>query len=364
MNTYEDRQRRLADALMAKGMNPQPINGHYGRTNALADVLSSVMGAATHYAANQREKSRADSLQQTLSRALRGPENEQQEGFVGPPQDKTEYMIRELSSNPQTAQTALELRLAQMKGDGGAPAELRMFNELTRDMSDADRERARRVHLGLDPRPSSAAVPDELFGNPVDETDAAGQPVRVQYGNRGTRKVITGAKPAPKRGGGLIQNEDGSWSLAPGGKLTEGEGKSVTYGVRAAGAMKTLDELEDSGYDPSNAMDRFADKAWMGNSLKSPIAQKYGQAELEFLGAILRKDTGAAVTKEEIEIYGNMFFPRFGDSPEVRAQKRIARHRAYEGLKSGAGAAGGLIPNDAGAAPRGGPADDPLGLRQ
>ncbi|MFT4046961.1 MAG: hypothetical protein QM661_09725 [Solimonas sp.] len=38
----------------------------------------------------------------------------------------------------------------------------------------------------------------ETFGNPTDEIDANGNPIRVQYGNRGTRQVVPGARPAPK----------------------------------------------------------------------------------------------------------------------------------------------------------------------
>lgn len=37
----------------------------------------------------------------------------------------------------------------------------------------------------------------ETFSNPVDEVDPSGTPIRVQYGNRGTRRVIESAKSAP-----------------------------------------------------------------------------------------------------------------------------------------------------------------------
>ena len=190
---------------------------------------------------------------------------------------------------------------------------------------------------------------DESFGNPVDEVDAAGKPVRVQYGNRGTRRVVAGAQPAPKGKGGqlTVDPETGQMSdtLGVGTSLKEGEGKSVTYGVRAASGLAKLEEIEDSGFDPANVLDRVAEGMPAGNFMLSKSGQKYKQAASEFLGAILRKDTGAAITTQEFEIYGEMFFPRAGDSKEVKAQKREARRTAYDALKSGSGAGQPLIPD-------------------
>lgn len=187
---------------------------------------------------------------------------------------------------------------------------------------------------------------DETFGNPVDET-VDGKPVRVQYGNRGTRRVIAGAQPAPKGKGGqlTVDPETGAVSYAPGGSvLKEGEGKAVTYGIRAASGLKKLEEIEDTGYDPANVSDRVADGMPAGNFMLSKSGQKYKQAASEFLAAILRKDTGAAITDTEFRIYGEQFFPQAGDSAEVKAQKREARRTAYDALKSGSGAGQPLIP--------------------
>ena len=159
------------------------------------------------------------------------------------------------------------------------------------------------------------------------------------------------------KGGLTVDPETGQVSFAPGGPaLKEGEGKSVTYGVRAASGLQKLEEIEDSGYDPANAMDRASESLPAGNFILSKSGQKYKQAASEFLGAILRKDTGAAITSEEMKIYGEMFFPQAGDSVEVKTQKREARRTAYDALKAGSGAGQSLIPNvpaSAGAVPKG-----------
>lgn len=237
------------------------------------------------------------------------------------------------------ADRALDLHFQQQRASADAAEK-----KATRDHQAAVLDETRRHNKATE------GGSNETFGNPVDEVDASGKPIRVQYGNRGTRRVIAGAQPAPKGKGGqlTVDPETGQVSYAPGGAgaaLKEGEGKSVTYGIRAAAALKKLEESEDGGYNPANEGDRFAAKLPGGNYVMSKEGQKYAQAEKEFLGAILRKDTGAAITKEEVEIYGDMFFPRAGDSDEVIQQKRAARRTAYDALRTGSGAGQPLIPD-------------------
>jgi len=62
------------------------------------------------------------------------------------------------------------------------------------------------------------------------------------------------------------------------------------------------------------------------------VAQQSGQ---EFLQAILRKDTGAAITTQEQQLYGETFLPQPGDSPQVLAMKVQSRQRAIDAIKAG-----------------------------
>lgn len=128
---------------------------------------------------------------------------------------------------------------------------------------------------------------------------------------------------------GAVTFQQGS-GLKP---LTEGQSKDAVFATRAEGALNNLNQFED-------ALTSFKDNAAsgapvVGNYLKSEDFQKAEQAGREFLQAILRKDTGAAITKEETEEYGNVYLPRPGDSTDVIAQKRLSRQRALEALKSG-----------------------------
>lgn len=115
--------------------------------------------------------------------------------------------------------------------------------------------------------------------------------------------------------------------------LTEGQSKDAVFATRAEGSLGILNQH-------GNALSGFADNAAsgvpvVGNYLKSEGYQKAEQAGQEFLHAVLRKDTGAAITKEETSEYGAVYLPRPGDSAAVLQQKAASRQRALEALKAG-----------------------------
>ncbi|RWP40157.1 MAG: hypothetical protein EOR04_19620 [Mesorhizobium sp.] len=144
---------------------------------------------------------------------------------------------------------------------------------------------------------------------------------------------------ASKKGGMSLQvdPETGAVSFQQGGNIkpmTEGQSKDTTYAVRAEGALPILDQY-------GNALTNFPERAagalpgGVGNYLQSPEYQQAQQAGTEFLQAILRKDTGAAITAQETAEYGKVYLPRPGDSPETLTQKQMSRKRALEALKAG-----------------------------
>lgn len=129
----------------------------------------------------------------------------------------------------------------------------------------------------------------------------------------------------------------GSGGAGLGMKLTEQQAKDLTYWQRATGISDKLDQL-------GNALADFGDAAkgsvpFVGNAMVSAEYQQARQAGEEWLSAVLRKDTGAAITSQEMEIYGRTYLPQPGDGPEVLAQKQVARKRAEEGMRLGLGTA-------------------------
>lgn len=63
------------------------------------------------------------------------------------------------------------------------------------------------------------------------------------------------------------------------------------------------------------------------------------QAGRNFLASILRKDTGAAITAQEEQQYGEVFLPTPGDKPGTIAQKAEARKQAIDAIRGGLGTA-------------------------
>jgi hypothetical protein len=116
--------------------------------------------------------------------------------------------------------------------------------------------------------------------------------------------------------------------------FTEAQSKDVVYTTRAKGALETLEPIADA------LTDRIAVAAdWVpmgfGSGAQSDEYQIAKTAGDEFLQAILRKDTGAAITADEQALYGNTYLPRPGDSDARLAYKAEARRRAVAALEAG-----------------------------
>ncbi len=180
--------------------------------------------------------------------------------------------------------------------------------------------------------PNRAARPPQI------ETfydEATGQPYNAQWNaESGTWERVGGVK-APS-GMSITTNPDGTVSVTQGptgGKMTEQNSKDMVYAKRAAGALPIIDKMGDALTSAGEAVGGSVPA--VGNYLKSPEYQQAEQAGKEFLQAILRKDTGAAITAQEVNEYGTVYLPRPGDSQQVLAQKKESRRRALEALALG-----------------------------
>lgn len=149
-------------------------------------------------------------------------------------------------------------------------------------------------------------------------------------------------------------------------KLTEQQSKDLVYLRRGSEANVLLDTLAGNmtATGGQQGVRGLADVMLRGlpgvgdstpvNALVSSERQQAEQAAREFLSAVLRKDTGAAITAQEFEIYGRTYLPQPGDSPATLAQKERARTVALEAIATGLGperAAMALPPSAPGPAP-------------
>lgn len=130
-----------------------------------------------------------------------------------------------------------------------------------------------------------------------------------------------------------IQKTRNEAARGPGFK--EYQTKDAIFAERLARTNAEIDAITRN-YNPASTTNAF----WWDNSLlNSQEWRLYQQAAREGIAAILRKDTGAAVTETEWELYFPMLYPQPGDGPEVVEQKRRSREAAAHGLAQSSGGA-------------------------
>ncbi len=118
-------------------------------------------------------------------------------------------------------------------------------------------------------------------------------------------------------------------------KLTEGQSKDIGFATRARDAINTMN-AGDVG-ELASVAQGVAENVplGVGRQFQTENYQVMANAGTQFLLAVLRKDTGAAVTPSEEKMYGDVFLPRPGDKAPVLAQKARAREIAIASLESG-----------------------------
>jgi hypothetical protein len=115
--------------------------------------------------------------------------------------------------------------------------------------------------------------------------------------------------------------------------LTESQSKSNMFGLAMLQANRILEKLKDP---PSSAVIA----AWRNlpegafNIALSGENQQYFNALRQFAAGVLRKETGAAFTANELLDVQSRFFAMPGDRPEVLAQKAEARKQAIETMRA------------------------------
>jgi hypothetical protein len=121
---------------------------------------------------------------------------------------------------------------------------------------------------------------------------------------------------------------------AASGKLTEAQAKASSFAARMQQAEGLMGGLQNEGLSLAGA---GLNAIPGGNLLQSEKYQKYQQAKSAFVTALLRQESGAAISKSEFERYDKELFPQPGDSPSVVQQKAAMRATAIEQMKRGAG---------------------------
>ena len=157
----------------------------------------------------------------------------------------------------------------------------------------------------------------------------------------GTKKVIS---PTGATGAGVVGGTTATGvSEITGKPLTQEERLSQGYANRAFEADTIINQLGSQFTGVSSYLGGI-----LPNVLKSSERQQFEQAQRNFVNAVLRRESGAAIAESEFENARLQYFPQPGDNLDVLAQKARNRQIVIQSLQL----SGGKLSND-----------DPLGIR-
>lgn len=122
-------------------------------------------------------------------------------------------------------------------------------------------------------------------------------------------------------------------------KPTEAEQNAAGFAQRMERANAIANSL--AGQQPGVASAIAGSVPFVGGTLQRVIqpaqTQQFKQAADDWIRAKLRKESGAAIGKDEMESEFRTYFPQVGDTPAVIAQKAEARRIATDAMKINAG---------------------------
>ena len=151
--------------------------------------------------------------------------------------------------------------------------------------------------------------------------------------------------------------------------LTESQSNAVAFGMRMKESNAILEDLAKQGVLRGANIESapFVGEA-LGKILPgalggtSPAQQQVNQAKSNFITAVLRKESGAAIGPAEFATEDKKYFPQLNDSPQVLQQKANARKLAIEAMQVQAGPGAKSIQEMRSAV--GADSNDPFGLRK
>ena len=104
---------------------------------------------------------------------------------------------------------------------------------------------------------------------------------------------------------------------------TDVQGRAQLGLPRFDEASSLMDELKASGYNPAGNWESAS--SFLPGPLKPEDRQKFELAKSAFAQGVLRLESGAAISVSENKNYGEVFFPKWGDSPAVMQAKEQLR---------------------------------------
>lgn len=275
--------------------------------------------------------------------------------------------LPEMANKYRTNAIALmpKLKNEETRMQGGKAVVVRNYEDGTTEVSPFNPvDKKEYQDIGGQLIPKSGITGDLLPGSPLAKTVTPGEILSSNTTRRGqdlTNSLgwFNAKKPTFNAdAGGFVNqptkdNPSGSITLTPGyNKPLNGEqSNAAMFGARAARANELLNSLETGGITNPGIIKSAAESVpFVGGALGSGIntlpgalggpnqfQQQTDQARRDFVNAVLRKESGAAISQSEFDNANRQYFPQPGDSPAVIEQKRANRALEIKTLGLGAG---------------------------
>jgi hypothetical protein len=160
------------------------------------------------------------------------------------------------------------------------------------------------------------------YGAPVAGVDENGNPVYFQPSKEGGKPaIIPGVRPEAK-------------------PPNESQTNAAGFAARLEKANADLEKL---AFIPSVRTQAISAMPF-SNSFLSDQQQQFDQAQRNFINAVLRRESGAAIGPSEFESAQKQYFPQPGDKAAVLEQKKQSREQAIKSMRDAAGRAGDAAP--------------------
>lgn len=121
--------------------------------------------------------------------------------------------------------------------------------------------------------------------------------------------------------------------------------QAAGYGKRLEQANKIFDNLDKLGSSGTGLKESLERSKYFPEILKGEGIKSRQQAERNFVNALLRRESGAAIAESEFTSAEKQYFPRVGDTNEILKQKKANRLQALANLKAESSRAWDLIPS-------------------
>lgn len=158
-----------------------------------------------------------------------------------------------------------------------------------------------------------------------DATTPKGQIVQTDEGpvlvdpRTGTGRVVTGPDGGRLAGVTKPLNDNQSKALLFGGRMFEADQK-----------MRTLANKENGNTTTSNPWSRTPGVGPVVNYFSNENQQMLDQAKRDFMSAVLRRESGAAIADSEYDNADKQYFPQVGDDEKTITQKAKNRETAIK----------------------------------